>query len=121
VPGPAWRSADFKVCRIAGFQTRVPSADPTRSILRRSADLEIGDTAGLETRATPVLPALAKTSVKCLEEKDAETTDCGRRFRDNSIPPAQKKRPLLAKGGDIGENRNQALAAAGVGLKRFQE
>ena len=38
------RSADFQVCCIAGFQTRYAFARP--------ADLEIGDTAGLETCAT---------------------------------------------------------------------
>jgi hypothetical protein len=37
------RSADFQVCRIAGFQTgRSHDIEPP-------ADLEIGDTAGLET------------------------------------------------------------------------
>jgi hypothetical protein len=40
------RSADFQVCRIAGFQTG-GSHD-----IERPADLEIGDTAGLETCAT---------------------------------------------------------------------
>jgi hypothetical protein len=40
------RSADFQVCCIAGFQTRKPNAR------RPAADLEIGDTAGLETCAT---------------------------------------------------------------------
>jgi hydrogenase maturation protein HypF len=40
------RSADFQVCRIAGFQTR-QSSD-----LTRRAGLETGDTAGLETCAT---------------------------------------------------------------------
>jgi len=40
------RSADFQVCCIAGFQTRW-SHD-----FARAADLEIGDTAGLETCAT---------------------------------------------------------------------
>jgi hypothetical protein len=39
-------SADFQVCRVAGFQTRTPF------LISRSADLEIGDTAGLETCAT---------------------------------------------------------------------
>jgi hypothetical protein len=38
------RSADFEVCRIAGFQTC--------SAFERSADLRIGDTAGPETCAT---------------------------------------------------------------------
>jgi hypothetical protein len=40
------RSADFQVCCIAGFQTRRPHD------LTRPAFWEIGDTAGLETRAT---------------------------------------------------------------------
>jgi hypothetical protein len=37
-------SADLRVCRIAGFQTHRP--------LGRSADLEVGDTAGSEACAT---------------------------------------------------------------------
>jgi hypothetical protein len=41
-------SADFQICRIAGFQTR-GSHDAGRP-----ADLEIGGTAGLETCATPM-------------------------------------------------------------------
>lgn len=40
------RSADFKVCCVAGFQTCAPHD------VARPADLEIGDTAGLETCAT---------------------------------------------------------------------
>ena len=40
------RSADFQVCCLAGFQTG-PGQD-----VQRAADLEIGDTAGLETCAT---------------------------------------------------------------------
>jgi hypothetical protein len=44
----AKRSADFQVCRAAGFQTRWP--------YRRGADLEVGGTAGLETCATNDLP-----------------------------------------------------------------
>jgi hypothetical protein len=39
-------SADFQVCCIAGFQARWQSGKSS------SADLEIGDTAGLETCAT---------------------------------------------------------------------
>ena len=39
-------SADFQVCCVADFQIRSPSA------LYRAADLEVGDTAGLETCAT---------------------------------------------------------------------
>src|SRR5262245_28777043 len=39
-------SADFQVCCIAGFQTRSTHDDAC------AADLEIGDTAGLETCAT---------------------------------------------------------------------
>ena len=37
------RSADFQVCRAAGFQTRWPQL--------RGAGLEVGDTAGLEACA----------------------------------------------------------------------
>jgi hypothetical protein len=39
-------SADFQVCCVADFQIRRPSE------LHRAADLEVGDTAGLETCAT---------------------------------------------------------------------
>jgi hypothetical protein len=46
------RSADLRICCLAGFKTRVPSAGSTRSNLQRAADLEIGDTAGSETCAT---------------------------------------------------------------------
>jgi hypothetical protein len=48
-------SADFQVCCVAGF--------PTRSLhdCERSADLEVGDTAGLETCAT-------KAGGHCLEK-----------------------------------------------------
>jgi DNA polymerase-4 len=47
--GASWhrhRSADFQVCCIAGFQTRKLCDS------QRLADLEVGDTAGLETCAT---------------------------------------------------------------------
>jgi len=52
--GRGWvkRSADFQVCCIAGFPTRVPCEQVTRITWVRSADWEIGDTAGLETCAT---------------------------------------------------------------------
>jgi hypothetical protein len=43
-PQSCGSSADFQVCRIADFQARGTFA--------RHADLEIGDTAGLETCAT---------------------------------------------------------------------
>jgi hypothetical protein len=46
------RAADFQVCCIAGFQTCGPSGVRTRQPVSRPADLEIGDTAGLETCAT---------------------------------------------------------------------
>ena len=42
--GSVWSIADFQVCRVVGFQTRWPQV--------READLEVGDTAGLETCAT---------------------------------------------------------------------
>jgi hypothetical protein len=44
-------SADFQVCGVAGFQTC------RRFSLGRLADLEIGDTAGLETCATTASPS----------------------------------------------------------------
>jgi hypothetical protein len=37
---PAQRTADFQVCRIAGFQTRMPFVNLLRSIRRRSANLK---------------------------------------------------------------------------------
>jgi hypothetical protein len=43
---PLTRGADFQVCCVAGFQTRCWCN------LLCAADLEVGDTAGLETRAT---------------------------------------------------------------------
>jgi hypothetical protein len=43
-----WSSADFQVCRVAGFQDRA------HNDVVRPADLEIGDTAGWETCATKV-------------------------------------------------------------------
>jgi len=41
-------SADFQVCCAAGFQTCAVSQ------LRSPADLEVGDTAGLESYATEI-------------------------------------------------------------------
>ena len=46
------RRADFQVRSIAGFPTCELLADPTRRNSPHAADLEIGDTAGWETRAT---------------------------------------------------------------------
>jgi len=46
------RSADFQVCRIAGFKTCERPSYPMRFESLRPADLEIGDTVGLETCAT---------------------------------------------------------------------
>ena len=58
--------ADFQVCCLAGFQTRLPFAKLTRSGYSQSADLVIGATAGLATRATPGLPASARATEKPL-------------------------------------------------------
>jgi len=56
--GALHRSSDFQVCCIAGFQTRGPAPVSTPSSSRRPADLEIGDTVGLETCVTgSVAPA----------------------------------------------------------------
>jgi hypothetical protein len=49
-------SADFQVCCVADFQIR------SRSVFPRAADLEVGDTAGLETCATASLGACRKSS-----------------------------------------------------------
>jgi hypothetical protein len=46
------RSTDFQVGCVADFQIREPGKALRTLELRRAADLEIGDTAGLETRAT---------------------------------------------------------------------
>ena len=46
-------TADFQVCCIAGFQTRRRHRKPALSILERSADLEIGDTAGWKPAVRP--------------------------------------------------------------------
>jgi hypothetical protein len=54
-------SADFQVCCVAGFQTR------RLHDCGRSADLEVGDTAGLETRAT-------KAGGRCLEKSSRLVT-----------------------------------------------
>jgi len=54
-------SADFQVCRVAGFQTRRLHDSG------RSADLEVGDTAGLETCAT-------KAGGRCLEKSSRLVT-----------------------------------------------
>ena len=72
------RSADFQVCRIAGFQTRKPSAG--------RADLEVGDTAGLEACATPSSskpPARRRTSTWQTPARTASR--CGTRARPSCI------------------------------------
>jgi hypothetical protein len=56
-----WQSATLRYLgcgfdarsRVAGFRTRKPF------VLARAADLEVGDTAGLETCATVVVPRCA--------------------------------------------------------------
>jgi hypothetical protein len=53
---PTSRGADFPVCRVAGFQTRVAAE------VSSSANLEIGDTAGLETGTTVRVPGCARAS-----------------------------------------------------------
>jgi hypothetical protein len=50
-PSPAC-SADFPVCCVTGFQTRGASDSSSVFSSRSAADLEVGDTAGLETCAT---------------------------------------------------------------------
>jgi hypothetical protein len=50
----AQRSADFPVCRVAGFLTRERLKPRQTQPRRHPADLEIGDTAGWETCATLV-------------------------------------------------------------------
>ena len=45
-------SADFQVCRVADFQIRERRTSQRALEVWRAADLEIGDTAGLETCAT---------------------------------------------------------------------
>jgi len=53
-------SADFQVCCVADFPIRRPSK------LRRTADLEVGDTAGLETCATASVDAFRSRRTPCL-------------------------------------------------------
>src|ERR1022692_3030212 len=64
--GLVHRSADFQVCCIAGFQTRMPSVNPMPQASARPADLEIGDTAGLETCATTCAVAPASWTAPAL-------------------------------------------------------
>jgi hypothetical protein len=52
------RSADFQICCVAGFPARKPFA------FANFADLEVGDTAGLETCATRVVTALLSTHLQ---------------------------------------------------------
>ncbi|PYJ86535.1 MAG: hypothetical protein DME22_04955 [Verrucomicrobia bacterium] len=59
-------SADFQVCCIAGFQTRAPLE------FARPADLEIGDTAGLETCATSEPPPLQRGPALAVVVNDAD-------------------------------------------------
>jgi AdoMet-dependent heme synthase len=70
VSGRAHRSAGFQTCRIAGFQTR-SSHD-----LQRAADLEVGDTAGLETCAT-IGVSLQQQSPPC---EDCHSTQVFEKF-----------------------------------------
>src|ERR1700733_9528358 len=71
---PVWRSADFQVCRVAGFQTRWPHG--------RGADLEVGDTEGLETCPTQhrLLPAKLILPPMFLHDKEA-----GRLFHSSTF------------------------------------
>jgi ATP-dependent helicase/nuclease subunit B len=74
------RSADFQVCWVAGAQTRGASD------LARPADLEIGDTAGLETCATtPAPPADGCAAASTVQ-----------RFNGSTVWPADSRRRLLA-------------------------
>jgi hypothetical protein len=52
--GFAHRSAGFEVCGIAGFQPAGARIFPARFPVERTAGLETGDTAGLETCATRI-------------------------------------------------------------------
>jgi len=74
-------SADFQVCCVAGFQTRRLHDS------RRSADLEVGDTAGLETCAT-------KTGGRCLEQSSRLVTiltDSSAEGRRTILPLRQRR------------------------------
>jgi hypothetical protein len=48
-----FRTADFQVCRIAGFPTRRPFVNLARPTTDSPADWEIGDKIGWETCGTP--------------------------------------------------------------------
>ena len=50
--GTRYRSAGFQACCVAGFQTRGSREAGRAHDFGRTADLEIGDTAGLETCGT---------------------------------------------------------------------
>ena len=74
-------SADFQVCRIAGFQTRWRHRKLAHSTLGRPADLEIGDTAGWKPAVrlaqaackVPVLPHSQKGwSVRLSHERSGD-------------------------------------------------
>ena len=70
------RSADFPVCCIAGFPTRVAFDEVARPVFVRSADLEIGDTAGCQEldrrsraipKKVPLVDAAGKTTANVKE------------------------------------------------------
>src|SRR2546426_12333666 len=89
--GAAWRSrnqssADFQVCRVTDFQIRRPSEFP------RAADLEVGDTAGLETCATASAGASRKSSrlVTIFTDTDSLAV-CATRMRRFTVPMRDHK------------------------------
>jgi hypothetical protein len=59
-------SADFQVCCVADFQIRGPSE------LYRAADLEVGDTAGLETCATTLARFMVPMRGRTIDETSHE-------------------------------------------------
>ena len=85
-PKPS-RSADFQVCRIAGFQT-CGSLD-----YGHHADLEIGDTAGLETCAT----------IRRFMEREQQSPISQESLTGKHSPALENVLPLLG-----GEGRGEA-------------
>jgi branched-chain amino acid aminotransferase len=88
-------SADFPVCCIAGFPTREPRE------VTRPADWEIGDTAGLETYATPAATAgCATEKASQIATKFGDSTAKTRRRRAINLNFAPLRlRDFALKGG----------------------
>ena len=91
--------ADFQVCRIAGFQTRWPQGS--------HADLEVGDTAGLETCATQNRQfrphQRGKMRARCRQER-----------RPTGLTCSVRDAPVSKRIGELAAMRVFHLSAAGL-------